>query len=483
MSIYLDAYCSPEILKATSQTGYIPSVRDLVRKNPRFFIAVLAAALLLRAFFILYFPSVVNDSFIYGDIAKNWLRHGIYGVSSPEGILPTYIRLPGYPLFLALVWTVFGMEHYRAVLILQVFIDLGTCFLCASITLRLAGQRAAKVAFLLAAMCPFFANYTAAALTETLEIFFTALALDSVLRALSSGAFRQWIICGASCGAAILLRPDGAMLPFVIVLYIVWRVVFPKDANPTRAQLLRAGLIVGVLTVFPLVPWTVRNWRVFHRFQPLAPRYANEEGEFVPMGFNHWTKTWIADYVSVEEVYWAVPGSQIDVDKLPSRAFDTAEQREETASLISDYNAVLHMTPALDERFESLAQERTHAHPLRTYVELPILRILDMWLRPRTEMLPSDTRWWEFDDEPKWSALAVTFGVIGLFYFVSGLVGWLISRPLAASGFLLLFVVLRSGFLATLENPEPRYTLEMYPVLLVFAAAALAWRRPQSAGA
>ena len=33
-------------------------------------------------------------------------------------------------------------------------------------------------------------------------------------------------------------------------------------------------------------------------------------------------------------------------------------------------------------------------------------------------------------------------------------------------GLMLLFVVLRSAFLGTLENPEPRYTLECYPVVL-----------------
>lgn len=455
-------------------------MRDLVRRNPWFFFAVVAAAVVLRAIFIAYFPSVVNDSFVYGDIAKNWLRHGIYGISSPEAITPTFIRLPGYPMFLALVWSIFGLEHYRAILILQVFIDLGTCFLCASIALRLFGERAAKIAYLLAALCPFLADYTAAALTETLEIFFTALAFDSALRALSSGTWKAWIVCGAACAAAILLRPDGAMLPFVIVLYIGWRVIFRTDVNTTRGQLLRAALVVSAIAMFPLVPWTVRNWRTFHRFQPLAPRYANEEGEFVPMGFNHWTKTWIADYASVEDIYWAVPGNPMDVDKLPSRAFDSPQQREQTASLIGEYNAVLHMTPALDDRFEALARERTRSHPLRTYVELPTLRILDMWLRPRTEMLPSDTRWWEFNDEPKWSVLAVGFGVVGLFYFLSGFGGWLITRPLAGGGALLLFVVLRSAFLGTLENPEPRYTLEMYPVVIVFAAAALAWLRPQA---
>jgi len=40
---------------------------------------------------------------------------------------------------------------------------------------------------------------------------------------------------------------------------------------------------------------------------------------------------------------------------------------------------------------------------------------------------------------------------------------------------LLIFVVLRSLFLSTLENPEPRYTLECYPVVIVLAAAA--WQR------
>jgi hypothetical protein len=41
-------------------------------------------------------------------------------------------------------------------------------------------------------------------------------------------------------------------------------------------------------------------------------------------------------------------------------------------------------------------------------------------------------------------------------------------------GLLTLFVVLRSAFLGTLENPEPRYTLEMYPIVIVLVAAALA---------
>jgi hypothetical protein len=40
-------------------------------------------------------------------------------------------------------------------------------------------------------------------------------------------------------------------------------------------------------------------------------------------------------------------------------------------------------------------------------------------------------------------------------------------------GLLLGFVALRSIFLGTLENPEPRYTLECYPVVIILAAIFL----------
>jgi 4-amino-4-deoxy-L-arabinose transferase-like glycosyltransferase len=349
--------------------------------------------------------------------------------------------------------------------------------LSAAIALRLLGPRVAKLAFILAALCPFLADYSAAALTETLEVFFTTLTLYLALRAFERARLRDWAACGAACAAAILLRPDGVLLLLALEAYLLARFAFSKRLPGMDARsLLRTGVLVAVIALLPLAPWALRNWHVFHRFQPLAPRYANEEDEFVPMGFNHWTKTWIADYASVEEIYWAVPGSQLDAEKLPSRAFDTPQQQEETTALISDYNQVLHISPELDKRFESIAAERIRAHPARNFLWLPGLRIADMWLRPRTELLPSDSRWWEFDDEPRWSVVAIAFGVINLLYFLAAIAGWVRSRKAEMLGLLVLFVLLRSAFLGTLENPEPRYTLEMYPIAIVLAAAGVARR-------
>ena len=456
------------------------SVRETLRRHLRFFALASLAALALRLLFLFRFPAVTADSLIYGDIARNWLRHGVYGITDAGQVVPTLIRLPGYPAFLAGVFSLFGMENYRAALLLQIFVDLGTCFVIADMTRRVASVRAAKAAFLLAALCPFFANYAAAALTETWEIFFTVLALDFTLAGLQdlpSGKMRNWVGCGLAVGAAILLRPDGGLLLMGIGLYfgllLIWPTWLRKSDAPDRSQILRAGLIVAALALAPLVPWTWRNWHTLHQFQPLAPRYATQGSEFVPAGFNRWVKTWMADYVSVEEIYWAVPGDTIDPSKLPSRAFDSAKQREQTLQLLADYNRELHITPAMDQQFATLAAGRIRHAPLRYYDWLPVVRIADMWLRPRTELLPSDTRWWEFNDDPKWSALAVALGLIGIGYVTGAVIGTIRAHTWPLLGLLYTFVVLRSLFLGTLENPEPRYTLECYFLVILLSAIAV----------
>ncbi|HKU26382.1 MAG TPA: glycosyltransferase family 39 protein, partial [Candidatus Sulfotelmatobacter sp.] len=201
------------------------SVRELLRRKATFFLLLTLAGLALRLFLVWRFPAVVDDSRLYADIAKNWLQHGTYGITNSGKIMPTLSRLPGYPAFLAAIFAVFGTDNFKAVLLVQVLLDLGTCFLVADMARRLLSARAAQAAFLLAALCPFLANYAAAALTETLEIFFTALALDLVLHGFGIGEVSAsgrliWLGCGLAVGGAILLRPDGGILLAAIGGYL-----------------------------------------------------------------------------------------------------------------------------------------------------------------------------------------------------------------------------------------------------------------------
>jgi hypothetical protein len=462
----------------------LPFWRLLLEHRQWFFLFALAA-LALRLVFYFKFPHVTGDSLIFGDIAKNWLDHGIFGLTHDDGIHPTWIRLPGYPAFLVLCFKLFGREHYNAVLLVQIAIDIAGCFVIADLARRTVSPRAAQFAFALAALCPFTANYTVAPLAETLSIFFTAVALDAAIAGFmaledGSSSWKAWTYCGAAVSAGILLRPDGGILLAAIGLCLLWR-MFRQPSE--RVALFWAGALVLVISLAPLVPWTVRNWRDFHRFEPLAPRYASDPDEFVPSGFDRWMRTWIVDYVSTEEVYWQVPGSDVEFSLLPSRAFDSEQEREQTQAIFDDYAKSHFVGPELNERFDKLAETRIRRNPLRYYVCLPLLRSADMWLRPRTEMLPLDSRWWEYADDTQDCVLATLWGALNLVFLLAAVMGVIRGPRPFYLGMMVLLVLLRSAFLGTMENPEPRYTLECFPIVLLLGGAWISgwkrWRRTE----
>jgi len=460
---------------------------ELLRRRRGWFLRMTLAALAVRLFFILRFPLITPDSLVYGDFAKNWLLHGIYGQSFASGAAPSYIRLPGYPAFLAALFAVFGMDHYGAARFVQLFVDVATCFVIADLARRLLGhsshiargERAARWAFALAVFCPFLANYTAVPLTETWAIFFTALALDCAVAGLqlccpdlpgeAAPHLRWWVACGLAIAAGIYLRPDGGMLLIAIGGYLLVRWLRTRDL-----RLLRAGLLLGLCALAPLIPWTLRNWRAFHRFQPLAPVNANGPEEFFPYGFFRWEKTWIADYASQEDVSFHVDGEPISFSALPSRAFDGAGQRQRTEALFNAYNETLDMTPELDAQFAGLARERIRQRPLRYYLGLPLLRAADMWLRPRTEMLPLNPHWWWIKADPLDSAWSLLLAAINAAYLTAALIGWRRWASLPLAAMLAAFVVVRTVLITALGAVEQRYMLECFPVVLVFAAGALA---------
>jgi len=446
--------------------------------------AALALGLALRLWFISHVARIAGDTLIYGDIAKNWLEHGVYGFSqSAAGPVPTLIRLPGYPLFLALNFRLFGIEHYSAVMYVQAGIDLLTCLLVAALAGRLFGRRAALAALWLAALCPFMASYVSAPLTETLSLACIALTFYSLERWQAAGlGINVWLwVISAAMAYALLLRPEQGLLAAAVVPMMLWAILrSPDHQAPWRSSSLRSlspVALVAMCVMLPLAPWTLRNWHTFHVVQPLAPRYATDPGETVPLGFQRWFRTWAIDFASTEDVYWNYNGASVEISDLPSRAFDSDDQYTRTDVLLHEYNETDNATPSLDDRFNSLAKERIYSDPLRYYVALPIARLLNMAFRPRTEMFPIELEWWKWHEHPKQTAFAIAYAVLNLAYFVLAGIGLLRWRwkgwdanPLLAWS-MISFVGLRCILLLTVDNSEPRYTLELYPVILVWAAS------------
>ncbi|PYY16660.1 MAG: hypothetical protein DMG60_14360 [Acidobacteria bacterium] len=454
-------------------------------RNKLYFLVLTLLGFALRGYFLHWHFLFEGDSLVYGDLAKNWLFHGVYGLTDSGQVMPVDIRMPGYPAFLAAIFRLFGVEHYGAVVRAQLGIDLVTCFLIAAGGRRLWSESAGKIAFALAALCPFTANYTATPLPETLAIFAATFALFFALRAAQkmrrvpswdvahSFAIGDWTLSGLGIVLSIYLRPDGGVLLVSIGLYVLWLAITQREM-----EFVWIGVLLGVVSLLPLAPWTMRNWRTLRQIEALAPFYAQLPGEYVPRGFNRWSKTWMVDFISVMNVYWNVSaegnGEAVNISNIPSRAFDNDAQKQRTEQLFAQYNDGLTLSPEMDRDFAQLADERIRAHPFRFFVTLPLARLVDMWLRPRTEMLNLQLDWWNWEDVPQESFASIALALLNVFYIAAALAS--LRRKLPAGAMLWLFIVSRSALLATLPNPEPRYTLECFPAVLMLAGAGLARR-------
>jgi hypothetical protein len=470
----------------------------------------LGAGLALRLWMLGNIFQVSGDSLVYGDLAKNLLLHGQYALTLPGGeFYSTLTRLPGYPLFLALCFKIFGMENYFAAACVQIALDLLGCLLLAGFARRIVPrhrQAAALITLWLAALCPFTASYTAAPLAETPTLFVLALAMWAMARFHDDPGWANALCFTFAITAAALLRPDGvlAAVAFAPALFFGLRTNgelglrgFPpfrkrrermghgeiragletgatskETGEIPRRKLARMAVVCVLLTLAPFAVWTARNWRVFHVIEPLAPRLATDPGESTNPGWEHWVKSWCLDFISTYEIYWNVPGDKLEVSELPNRAFDTPAQYVETAAVAEDYNSPgMALTPGVDAGFERLDEERIAAHPLRYYVWLPLGREADMWLRPRVENLNIDLDWWVYAHHHAETEFSWAYAGLNALYLLLAIVG-LSMRP-RFGGALLAYLLLRSALLWTVQAPETRYTLECFPMLFVLGGIAL----------
>ncbi len=447
--------------------------------------AALLAGFLLRAFFVWHHPRFAGDTLVYGDIAQNLLRHGVYGLTE-DHIRATLIRLPGYPLFLLACFRVFGVGNYVPVLWVQVAVDLLGCWLLGGAAQRLFGARMGLCVLWLSALCPFTANYTAAALTETLSIFCVTLGLWGLglwleRRRVGNGSLAPAGAIGCALTGAALLRPDGGLLAAAIVpaMLISGWCAWGRGVALWRG--LRDAAVASLLLCGALGLWAARNWKDFHVLQPLAPKYANDPGEDAPLGFARWYRTWGVGFGDTVRVYWVYDGSVENLNDLPPRAFDNAAQRRETAEIYARYNELTSSTPAIETDFAKLAAERVRTHPVRYYVLLPTARMLDMWLRPRTELMKLPLNWLRVRAHPARSTFAIGYAGLNLALLTLAVAGWVRWHRSERPGAVVVwagvaFVVLRSAMLMTIDNSEPRYTLECFPVLLLLAGVAVSSR-------
>ena len=185
-----------------------------------------------------------SDTFAYQALGDSIVLH--HGLSYAG--MPTALRPPLYPLFLAFGQFVAGANYRVFARAIQFFAGILLAFACAKAARKLGGS--AAVAFAIALAAPTLVFFSAEILSET----FAALIAAAFLCAMVAEANPVWI--GALIGIGMLERFNLAALA---VAYLVYEFAAKKPSDAARRVALAGAVAVALVS-----PWFVRNLIVFH---------------------------------------------------------------------------------------------------------------------------------------------------------------------------------------------------------------------------
>lgn len=228
-------------------------------------IVIIAVFLRLLYSFVVY-PAIadrygwrITDGF--EQRAKN-LMVGFGYVTVPNGP-PDVARPPVYPLFLVVIYTLFGQDD-RAVQIIQSLLGGLTCIILYRLAREVMGKRVAVVTAFLFAIHLHSILYAARLFVESLYTLVFACFMFYLVRLFKNPRPVIALTSGGILGILTLTRANTLLLPIPIALGLL--VAFwgrKKEAISGFTMLL-----IGMLTI--IIPWTLRNYMVSKHFIPVA---------------------------------------------------------------------------------------------------------------------------------------------------------------------------------------------------------------------
>jgi len=199
------------------------------------------------------------------------------GFSSPfrKDTGPTAWLTPLYPLLVAGVFRVFGIftrASFFAVVFLNALFSSAVCVAIFHAGKRIASLGVASAAAWLWAIFPNAVMVPFEWVWDTaLSALLGAVLLWATLELAESRRWRDWCAYGLLWGFTLMTNPSlGSLLPFLLVwaAYRARREMKFSSAKP--------ALAATCIVILCCVPWTVRNYVVFHRLIPLRSNFPLE---------------------------------------------------------------------------------------------------------------------------------------------------------------------------------------------------------------
>ncbi len=205
-----------------------------------------------------------------------------HGFSSPffDPSGPTAMLMPAYPYLLAGCMKVFGgytAASAMAILTINSILASITVLPIYFLARRIFDERVAVIAGWTWVFFPYSIYLSGGRIySDTFTCLIASLLWLQTIRLKDSRATVDWLLWGALWGSAGLVSPTLlAPLPF-LAAWLFW------ERRKANLAWLRPGLLAACVFVVMIAPWTVRNYRTFHRLIPLRDGFWME----VHVGYN-----------------------------------------------------------------------------------------------------------------------------------------------------------------------------------------------------
>jgi 4-amino-4-deoxy-L-arabinose transferase-like glycosyltransferase len=252
-----------------------------LRSDQRLLIPILLVSVISRVGMALYLGDhavptpAAYDQVFFHDVGLNLLSGDGFSFSTPpwgfiEPNRPSAFISFAYGLFIAGVYAAFG-PHPLLARVVQALL----CSLTPWLVYRLARRMLASpptvaggmtmvpiIAAAVSAVYTYFVYYSATLMTEGLYLLAVAWALVLTVDLSIQPSMARWALWGLAVGLASLLRQVFMPIALLLFAYAVWR-TWPDRQRRVRPAHVLAALAVGTALI---LPWTVRNYLVFHRF-------------------------------------------------------------------------------------------------------------------------------------------------------------------------------------------------------------------------
>jgi 4-amino-4-deoxy-L-arabinose transferase-like glycosyltransferase len=213
-------------------------------------------------------PVPGSDASEYDSYAWNLAQgRGFTGVSpdvkEPDGQLlvhPSAYRAPGTSVLWAGLYLTFG-HRYTIVRISQCVLDTLTILLIFEIGRRCFSDRVALLAAAIYAVWPTALLYSSSLGSEPLYAFLFCCFILVSLQFAERPSWPRAIAAGGLLGLAMLTRGNAVTMVALMVPWSLWQ--FRRTP-----RLAVRGLAISFVAMVILVPWTIRNYEVFHSFIP-----------------------------------------------------------------------------------------------------------------------------------------------------------------------------------------------------------------------